>query len=161
MLPNVMAGPRVGPASAWLTLGGRHVSSPRGDRAAPAGAPAPDPRAVGRSSSPAYAALAAARHASLADRLRAGHRRQRRGTDRLGPHPHPAARRAPRAVRRATGRRRRLHRGHAAARPAVRGVAGPAVRLVAADRAAAPDALRAARAVRHRPGALPAGPPDP
>src|SRR5712691_7471757 len=126
-------------------IGRGHVDSTRGDwpRTAP-------PAAAGA----VAVVLAAAHHAYVTHRVRAGRPRLRPGPHRLGTGQYPAAAWQPAAVRRAAGGRGALHRGDAAARPADRGVAGPALRVVAADRAPAPAAVRADRAVHRRRGAV-------
>ena len=133
-------------------MGRGHVGSTRGDRATGTG-PAAAVQVV--------VMLAAARHAHITHCVRAGRAVLRPGAHRLGagrhtdPHGRPAALLCP------AGGRGDLHRGDAAARPAVRRVARPVVRLVAADRPAAAAAVRAARAVRYRRRSLRTSAPDP
>ena len=133
-------------------MGRGHVGSTRGDRATGTGPAAAVQVAV---------RLAAARHADVTHCVRAGRAGLRHGPGRLGAGRHPAAHGRPAALLRPAGGRGGLHRGDAATRPAVRRVAGPPVRLVAADRPAATAAVRAARAVRCRRRTLRASAPDP
>src|SRR5260370_24928132 len=133
-------------------IGRGHVGSTRGNW--PRTAPPAAARAVA-------VVLAAAHHAYVTHRVRADRPRLRPGPHRLGTSQHSAAARQPAAVRRTAGRRGALHRGDAAARPADRGVPGPALRMVAAARPPAPAPVRPARAVPPRRGAASPGPPDP
>src|SRR5690349_9773326 len=149
MLPNVMSGLRA--AESWLMTGRGHVSSARGD-----GARGPGPATA----PPAAVVLAPARYAHVTHCVRARRPRLRPGPDRLGTGRHPDQRPRHAAVRLPAGGRGDLHRGAAPAGPADRRVAGPALRVVAAHRAAATAVVRAARPVRHRRRAVRAGPAD-